>query len=160
MIGLCGAALGVAALLLLRYYFAYLKARCDECVGFLSFLSELERGMWRSLESPSAAARRVDEPRLRASGFLDYLSEGLSPSEALKRASDRLVIPADARRVLAEYFAVAGEGYLENELKSLGRAMAELEKIAARERDEIGRRGRVAGVLLFALTAGVVLLFM
>ena len=160
MTWLSGAALCGAALVFLRYYFGYLRARRDECLGFLAFLCELERGMEGRLESPNSVARRMDDPRLRRSGFLDALLEGADLPSAFSAAYDRLLLPSDVRRILKEYFDGAGARYLDGELRLVGRVRAELEKIAVREGEEVDRRSRVAGVLAFAVTAGVLLLFM
>ena len=160
MIWLCGVALGGSALLLLRYYFAYLRARLDECLGFLSLLSELKRGISLRLESPSSVALRLSEPRLAPSGFNSALENGASLSEAFEAVRERLLIPQEAGRILGEYFDCVGEGYLDAELRSLEGAISALEPIAVRERDGINQRCRLAGVLTFSALAGALLLLM
>ena len=154
------AALGLAAILILRYYFAYLRARSEECRELLSFLTELERGMRRSLETPSSVAKRFEAKRLGDSGFLSAISNGKSLSEAFDAAGDRMLLPETAKELLKRYFEGVGVGYLETELRELGRTIAELKTVADREREEISRRGKVAGVLLFSLVAGALLLLM
>ena len=155
-----GAAVGCAALIFIRCYTAYLKARRDECLAFLSLLRELERGMSLYLESPLSVAARLPEPALERSGFNARLKNGASLSEAFDSAADRLLIPSEAKRILTEYFSHVGEGYLDGELRLIARTVSELEPIAAAERQELEKRSKVAGVLTFSAVAGVLILLL
>ena len=160
MTAIGGAIIGCAALLLLRCYSAYINARRDECLGFLSLLKELERGMSLYLDTPSLVVTRHRCDALERLGFSERLREGATLAEAFLSIEGRLTMPEEAKRILAEYFARVGGGYLEGELRALSRAIAELEPIAIKEEDDAGKRIKVAGVLIFSVTAGALILLL
>ena len=160
MTALGAAALGGAAFVLLRCYLSYLRARRDECFALLSLLRELERGMSLHLDSPKLVFERFSAEALSPSGLVDMLKKGVVPSEALTRAESSLSVPKEAKRILRDYFFRVGESYLEGELRAVSRAISELEPIAEKERTELEKRGRVAGVLIFSTLAGVLILFL
>ena len=155
-----GALLGCASLLLLKCYSSYVAARRDECLGFLSLLRELERGMSLYLDAPRLAVTRHKSDALERLGFLERLRDGATLAEAFMSVEGSLAMPPEAKRILTEYFSRLGGGYLDGELRALSRAISELEPIAKKESDDAVKRIKVAGVLIFSVTAGALILLL
>lgn len=141
-----------------RAYVDFLHRQREACRVFLDLLRDLRDKTYCYLESAREWASRT--ARRDAYGFTDMVGSGVGLLEAYEACRESLYLPREADEALVEYFTRAGGGYLDGELMAADRAIERLAALDAASGEETARRTRVAGALLGALAAGIVIMIL
>lgn len=140
----------------------YARERCARLLeheAFLALLEQLRREVGEHLRPMPAICLRVQDARLRPSGFLTALHRERSLAAALRQSEGTLRLSPGARQLLRECFEGFGEGYRDGEVQRLGNYADRLRGMVEAERDESARSVRLFRVLLvFGALLAVLLL--
>ncbi len=148
-----------AALVFLKSYRVYLRNSISLTVEFLEFVKRMRHHTSAYLEGVSAWIGDFNSPKLEAAGFVSKVQSGTPLKEAYLTV-DKSLISAEAGKVLDALFLHLGAGYLEEEVRLLDSASAELSEIVSREESAINTRVRVVGAFLLSVSVGLVLIIL
>ena len=126
--------------------------------SFSAFLSTLRRRLECYLDSPEQIARDYRDPNLEKTGFLESLRRGRSIREAYLESRGALSIPSEADRILSDFFASFGRGYLTSELHTVENALVSIEKALSEESKNARLKGRAMKIAAPTLGLGLVIL--
>ena len=139
---------------------------CSEKIGapvreleeFLRFLRFMRERVVCYLEPPSSIARDFSSELLDSLGFLGEIRDGASLSSAFITSKDRLSLPDDDAKALADFFERCGKGYLESEVKLLDTAIEKLERSEEKYGENCRTRARGIRVMTAAFGLGISIL--
>ena len=151
-----GAMLLGGAIFASRAYGRYAERRLEELEGFTALLSRVRERISVYLTPQSELLADFECPPLEACGFMSIYRESGSLLEAFRGA--KVSIVPDAARVLSSFFESFGRGYKSEELARVDSAAQECTRILERERTDLPRDVRLAGVLISSAALAVFIL--
>ncbi len=147
-----------ASFFIWRGYSRHLRREMRAIAAMLSALKDMRDKMTAYLTSPSEWAKKYSCEVLGESGFIDSVRDGDDLLCAYNRSKERLALPASADSLVCELFSHMGEGYLESETAALSFCIDKLDAISKTVSEDIDKKIKVAGAVIGAVGAGIIIL--
>ena len=147
--------LGGAALASVAYK-RYAQRQLAQLEGFCKLLSHVREKIKVYLSPQSSLLSDFSCEELEDCGFMPEYRKSGSLNRAFR--SSRISITEDAKRLLSSFFERFGRGYKDEEIARAGSATAECQRILERERCDVPRDVRLAGVLIASFALAVFIL--
>ncbi len=152
---LWSALLLLSAFLLSRAYSGYTRAAAEQYCAFIRFLEGLGGRITCYLERIDDWCRECDDGVLRDLGFIDAYFDTGSLASAFSRVERRLYLEVGACTALSEYFARAGQGSREGELRSLRGCVSVLKGELEWQNAEWEKKRRTVGAMSVSVALGI-----
>jgi len=150
----------VIVFLFWREYTSYLERELKVCRTFRAMLCDMRDKMRCYLDTPRTWAHGYEDDQLSECGFLDRLRGGVSLADAYEACKEKLCISRSVDSALHSFFARSGEGYIDTELVAIDCAIDSLTETEGVMSGEVNKKAKVAGAVLGAFVAGIVILVM
>ena len=137
-------------------YKRYAEGQLAMLEDFYELLSHIKERISVYLSPQSALLSDFRCETLEECGFIPVYRECGSLHTAFKSA--RISLCSDAKRLLSSFFESFGKGYKNEEIARAESAGAECKRILERERENVPRDVRLAGVLISSLALAVFIL--
>lgn len=155
----------LGACILIFTFFLVARVLCDKRRRRLALYEELCRFLKHIKREMECYARPVleiaahfESAPLADTGLVFGLASGVPPMEALSNSRIGELIGADAYALLRELFSGLGGAYLEAEVRAVGYASEELDRLLSEERRRTPERIRLFGTLAASASAGLLIL--
>lgn len=150
----------VIVFLIWREYTSYLGRELNVCRAFRAMLCDMRDKMRCYLDTPRTWALGYEDDLLSECGFLGRLRLGASLADAYDACKETLCISKSVDSTLRSLFARSGEGYIDTELVAIDSAITNLTATEGVMSGEVNKKSKVAGAVLGAFVAGIVILVM
>lgn len=126
----------------------------EDCYRFIQHI-RLQIGCY--LRPVCDIAQNFESTHLSRVGFLDRLSAGETPMEALEHSLLRQELGEDAYRVLSSLFGTLGSGYMNDEMKLIDGCASQFLRLLEAEREESPRGIRLIRTLCAGAALGIII---
>lgn len=126
----------------------------EECYRFIQHI-RLQIGCY--LRPVCDIAENFESAALSGAGFLDRLSAGEIPMDALSHSSLRRELGDEGYRVLSSLFATLGSGYMDDEMKLIDSCASQFLRLLETEREESPRGIRLIRTLCAGAALGIII---
>ena len=133
-----------------KSYRKYSLRGIEEAEGFLCLLDRLYDGVFCYLRTPAESIGDLSILALDELGFLPLEESETSLKNAFAKVKGKSAMTEEQKTLLSDFFDKVGQGYYENEIRSIAYTRERLQEMTAKEKGERAKRQKTVSALCFA----------